>query len=114
MKRIEAIIKEENLESVKSALDEAGFTGMTFFHCLGRGTSGGVNLEWRAGTYRVDFLEKIMLLIVVQDDQVEQVTDIIIRLCQNGDVTGGSGKIFISSIEQVIRVRTSEQNENAL
>ncbi|MEB3286349.1 MAG: P-II family nitrogen regulator [Vampirovibrionales bacterium] len=113
MKRIEAIIKEENLDAVKSALDEAGFVGMTVFNCRGRGNSGGIDLEWRAGTYRVDFLHKIMLMLVVGENDVQKVVDIIIQVCQ-ADETGGAGKIFISPVDEVIRIRTGERNEQAL
>jgi nitrogen regulatory protein P-II 1 len=113
MKRIEAIIKEENLDTVKSALDAAGFAGMTIFNCRGRGTSGGINLEWRAGTYRVDFLHKMMLMLVVKDDDAPKVIDIIVNVCRE-DQTGGAGKIFVSPVEEVIRIRTGERNENAL
>ncbi len=113
MKRIEAIIKEENLDPVKSALDEAGFTGMTVLNCRGRGTGGGINLEWRAGTYKVDLLHKLMLILVVKDDQVGTVTDIIIAQCKE-DATSGAGKIFVSPVDEVIRIRTNERNEDAL
>lgn len=113
MKRIEAIIKEENLDTVKAALDTAGFVGMTIFNCRGRGTSGGINLEWRAGTYRVDFLHKIMLMLVVKDDDAPKVIDIIMEVCRE-DLTGGAGKIFVSPVEEVIRIRTGERNESAL
>lgn len=113
MKRIEAIIKEESLDAVKTSLDAAGFVGMTIFNCRGRGTSGGINLEWRAGTYRVDFLHKIMLMLVVRDEEAPKVIDIIMEVCKE-DQTGGAGKIFVSSVEEVIRIRTGERNEQAL
>ena len=113
MKRIEAIIKEENLDSLKAALDAAGFVGMTVSHCRGRGKSGGISLEGRAGTYRIDLLHKIMLMLVVRDEAVSTVTDIIISVCQ-ADQTGGAGKIFISPVEEVIRIRTGERGEDAI
>ena len=113
MKRIEAIIKEENLEAVKAALDANGFVGLTVLHCRGRGKSGGISLEGRAGTYRVDLLHKIMLMLVVRDEDVARVTDSIMAVCQT-DPTGGAGKIFISPIEDVIRIRTGERGEEAI
>lgn len=113
MKRIEAIIKEENLDAVKAALETAGFVGMTVFHCRGRGKSGGISLEWRAGTYRVDLLHKIMLMLVVCDDDVPTVTALIMEMCRT-DQTGGAGKIFISPVDEVIRIRTGERGESAI
>ncbi|HEY9686493.1 MAG TPA: P-II family nitrogen regulator [Coleofasciculaceae cyanobacterium] len=113
MKRIEAIIKEENLDAVKAALEAAGFIGLTVFNCRGRGTGGGINLEWRAGTYKVDLLHKIMLMMIVKDHETTTVTDIILEVCKV-DATSGAGKIFISPVEEVIRIRTNERNEDAL
>lgn len=113
MKRIEAIIKEESLDAVKTALDAAGFVGMTVFNCRGRGTSGGINLEWRAGTYRVDFLHKLMLMLVVKDEEAPRAIEIISEVCK-ADPAGGAGKIFVSGVEEVIRIRTGERNEDAL
>lgn len=113
MKRVEAIIKEETLEAIKDGLEAAGFTSMTIFNCRGRGTSGGINLEWRVGTYRVDFLHKILLMLIIKDEEVNKVTDIIINVCK-ADETGGAGKIIISPIEDVIRIRTGERGHNAI
>lgn len=115
MKRIEAIIKDESLDRVKYALGEAGFTGMTVINCRGRGSGGGIDLQWRATTYTVDLLHKIMLILVVKDENVQQVIDIIVKECQGQeDDTTGTGKIFVSPVEQVVRIRTNEQNEDAL
>jgi len=113
MKRIEAIIKEETLDAVKDALNEAGFVGLTVFPCRGRGRSGGISLAWRADSYRVDLLHKVMLMLVVKDEAVNTVTDIIIAACKD-DPAGGAGKIFISPVEAVIRIRTGESGEEAL
>ena len=113
MKRIEAIIKEETLDTIKGALDSAGFVGLTVFPCRGRGRSGGISLEWRAGTYRVDLLYKVMLMLVVRDEAVKTVTDIIVEACKE-DPAGGAGKIFISPVESVIRISTGEVDEDAL
>jgi len=113
MKRIEAIIKEENLDGVKAALSDAGYTGLTVFNCRGRGTGGGIDLQWRAGTYKVDLLHKIMLMLVVKDHDVDQVIDLIVAVCED-DTESGAGKIFVSPVEQVIRIRTNERNNEAL
>lgn len=113
MKRIEAIIKEEHLDGVKTALDANGIVGLTISHCRGRGKSGGISLEGRAGTYRVDLLHKVMIMLVVRDEDVTKVTDSIMTVCQT-DPTGGAGKIFISPIDDVIRIRTGERGEAAI
>lgn len=113
MKRIEAVIKAENLDEVKDALNAAGFTGMTVFHAKGRGTSGGIDLEWRAGTYKVEFLHKIVLMLVVNDEDCRKVADIIVEVCKS-DQTGGAGKIFISTVDEVIRIRTGERDQDAI
>lgn len=113
MKKIEAIIKEETLDAVKASLEAGGFVGMTVNHVLGRGRQGGIQLEWRAGRYKVDLLHKIQLMIVVKDEDCQTVVDLIIKECQK-DITGGAGKIFVSPVDEVIRIRTGERNEDAL
>lgn len=113
MKKIEAIIKEETLDAVKDALDTAGFVGMTVYNVKGRGTSGGIQLEWRAGTYQVDFLHKVMLMLVVPDEDCDKAVDLICQVCRT-DVTGGAGKIFISTIDEAVRIRTGERGISAL
>ncbi len=113
MKKIEAIIKEENLDAVKESLTQAGFVGLTVYAVKGRGTGGGIQLEWRAGTYKVDLLNKLMLMLVVKEEDYQRAVDIIIRECQS-DHTGGAGKIFVSTVDEVIRIRTGERNDAAL
>jgi nitrogen regulatory protein P-II 1 len=113
MKKLEAIIKEELLEEVKEALDGAGFKGMTVLYAKGRGNSGGVELQWRAGTYKVDFLNKILLMLVVQDDACERAAQVIMEVCRV-DETGGAGKIFVSTVEDVYRIRTGQRGAEAL
>lgn len=104
LKKIEAIIKEEHLDALKKALKEAGFLGLTIFPVKGRGESGGLNLQWRAGTYHVDFMHKIMVMLVVEETQLQQAIDIIIENCQYDEAGTGTGKIFISSVEQAIQI----------
>jgi len=113
IKKIEAIFKDEQLTEVKDALEAAGFISMTIIPVRGRGRQGGISLEWRATTYRVDLLHKILLSIVVKAEDVSTVVEIITAICQN-DVTGGGGKIFISPIEQVIRMRGGETGLDAI
>jgi nitrogen regulatory protein P-II 1 len=113
VKKIEAIIKEETLDSVKEALANAGFMGLTAYSVKGRGTKGGITLEWRAGSYKVDLLSKVMIMLVVPESEYRKAVDIIIDVCK-ADVTGGAGKIFVSTVDEVIRIRTGERNEDAL
>lgn len=113
LKKIEAIFKEDHLGPVKEALEEAGFIGMTIASVKGRGRQGGISLEWRASTYRVDWLPKVCLSIVVKESDVEAITDLIIKVCR-GDISGGGGKIFVSPVDQVIRISTGETGIDAL
>ncbi len=112
MKKIEAIIRPEKLEDVRKALEEAGFPGMTVSEVKGRGRQGGITLQWRAGEYRVEFLPKVKLEIVVEDNDVEQVVDIICDAAATGKI--GDGKIFILPVEDVVRVRTKERGKDAI
>jgi nitrogen regulatory protein P-II 1 len=113
MKKIEAVIKEEYIDAVRKALDTAGFSSMTIYPVRGRGSSGGMELEWRAGTYKVDFLHKVMLMLVVKEEWYKVAINIIVDVCKD-DSTGGAGKIFVSTVDEVIRVRTGEYNTEAL
>jgi nitrogen regulatory protein P-II 1 len=112
MKKIEAIIREEKLQEIRAALEEAGFIGMTVFDVKGRGAQGGISLQWRVGDYRIDLLPKKMIMLVIKDEDCKKVTDIICKISQSG--AAGDGKIFISTIDEVIRVRTEECGEKAL
>jgi nitrogen regulatory protein P-II 1 len=112
MKKIEAIIREEKLQDVRTALEEQGFGSMTVYDVKGRGAQGGITLQWRVGDYRIDFLPKKLVMLVVKDTEVKKVTDTICQVCQTG--AAGDGKIFISTIDEVIRIRTDENGETAL
>jgi len=112
MKKIEAIIKPEKLEELREALDAKGFSGMTITEVKGRGIQRGITLEWRVGEYRVEFLPKVKLEIVVNDKKVPEVVAIITKTCQTGSI--GDGKIFISPVEEVIRIRTGETGSAVL
>jgi nitrogen regulatory protein P-II 1 len=112
MKKIEAIVREEKLGEIKDALEKMGVYSMTVFDVKGRGSQRGISLQWRAGEYRVDFLPKKMIMLVVKESNVQQVVDII---CEYGSTFhAGDGKIFISTIDEVIRIRTREVGENIL
>ena len=112
MKKIEAIIREEKLQEIRVALEEASFMSMTVFDVKGRGAQGGVSLQWRVGEYRIELLPKKMIMLVVKDEDCKKVVDIICKISQSG--AAGDGKIFISTIDEVIRVRTGESGEIAL
>jgi nitrogen regulatory protein P-II 1 len=112
MKKIEAIIREEKLQGIKTALEELNIFGMTVCDVKGRGKQRGVSLQWRVGEYRIDFLPKKMIMLVVKDSECEKVVDIICEIGNSG--AAGDGKIFISTIDEVIKVRTRENGEKAL
>ena len=112
MKKIEAVIKPFKLEDVKEALSEAGITGMTVSEVKGYGRQQGHSELYRGAEYVVDFLPKVKIEVVVKDDDVEMVTTKIADAARTGKI--GDGKIFVSDIEKVIRIRTSETDEEAL
>jgi len=112
MKKIEAIIRPEKLNLVKEALDKKGFNGMTVSEVKGRGRQKGIALQWRAGDYRVDFIPKVKLEVVVDDADAENVVSSICETAQTGGA--GDGKIFIYPVEDVIRVRTKERGFSAV
>lgn len=113
MKKIEAIIRPERLERVKEALTAAGFVGLNVVNVTGRGTQRGVTYEGRAGErFVVDMLPKVKLELVVKDADAKRVVDIIVQAARTGNV--GDGKIFVSPVEDVTRVRTGEHGEQAL
>jgi nitrogen regulatory protein P-II 1 len=112
MKKIEAIIREEKLGAVKDAIEKIGISGMTVIDVKGRGAQRGISLQWRAGEYRIEFLPKKMLILVVKDSESKKVVKAICEAAGSDSV--GDGKIFITPIEDVIRIRTGESGEKAL
>jgi len=112
MKKIEAIVREEKIHEIRVALEEEGFRSMTVIDVKGRGAQGGISLQWRVGDYRIELLPKKMLMLVVKDHEYRKVADIICRICKSG--TAGDGKIFVSTVDEVIRVRTEEKGEVAV
>jgi nitrogen regulatory protein P-II 1 len=112
MKKVEAIIRSEKLDDLREALDARGLSSMTVTEVKGRGAQKGITLEWRVGDYRVEFIPKIKVELVVAAKVVDQVVEIILSVCSTGKV--GDGKIFISPVEEVIRIRTKERGPRAL
>ena len=112
MKKIEAIIKPFKLEDVKIALTDAGIEGMTVTEVKGFGRQKGHTEIYRGSEYTVDFLPKIKIDLVVADEVVERAVEAILRSAKTGKI--GDGKIFISTVEEAIRIRTDERGEAAV
>lgn len=112
MKKIEAIIKPFKLDDVREALTDAGITGMTVSEVKGFGRQKGHTEIYRGAEYAVDFLPKVKLEIVLADDMVERAIELIVETARSGKI--GDGKIFVTPIEQIIRIRTGETDEAAV
>lgn len=112
MKKIEAIIKPFKLEEVKDALGDIGIEGMTVSEVKGFGRQKGHTEIYRGSEYTVDFLPKIKLEVVVVDEQVDQAVATIIKAAKTGKI--GDGKIFVSAMEEVVRIRTEEKGSAAV
>ncbi len=112
MKKIEAVIRHFKLEEVKNALTAANIVGMTVTEVRGFGRQRGHKEQYRGAEYTVDFLPKLKMELVVNDGDVEKAVKIIIESARTGKV--GDGKIFISTIDEVIRIRTGETGDTAI
>ena len=112
MKKIEAVIKPFKLDEVKDALNGIGIKGMTMSEVKGYGRQKGHTEIYRGAEYVVDFIPKIKLEIIVDDEQVDQVIDTITNMARTGKI--GDGKIFVLPVERVIRVRTGETGSEAV
>ncbi|MFI3245009.1 MAG: P-II family nitrogen regulator [Ferrimonas sp.] len=112
MKKLEAIIKPFKLDDVREALGELGIAGMTVSEVKGFGRQKGHTELYRGAEYMVDFLPKVKLEVVLNDDQVEQAIDAIVETARTGKI--GDGKIFITDVSRVVRIRTGEENEDAI
>ncbi len=113
MKKVEAIIRPERVNAVKDALVEGGFVGLNTVPVTGRGAQRGIVHQGRSGqSLAIDMLPKTKMELVVSDADAEKVCDIIIGIARTGEI--GDGKIFISTVDEVIRVRTGERGEAAL
>jgi nitrogen regulatory protein PII len=112
MKKIEAIIKPFKLEEVKDALGEVGIEGMTVTEVKGFGRQKGHTEIYRGSEYTVDFLPKLKLELVVGDAEAEEAVNAIVRSAKTGKI--GDGKVFVSSVEEAVRIRTEEKGELAV
>ena len=112
MKKIEAIIKPFKLDEVREALSEIGVTGLTVTEVKGFGRQKGHTELYRGAEYVVDFLPKVKIEIVVTDGAVDGAIDSIVKTARTGKI--GDGKIFVSTVEQVVRIRTGELDESAI
>lgn len=112
MKKIEAVVRHFKLEDIKSALTQVGVQGMTVTEVRGFGRQKGHKEQYRGAEYTVDFLPKAKIEVVVADAQEKEVIDTIIRTARTGQI--GDGKIFVTDLSNVIRIRTGENAESAL
>ncbi len=112
MKKIEAVIKPFKLDDVKEALSEIGITGMTVTEVKGYGRQQGHSELYRGAEYVVDFLPKVKVEVVVPADRVDEVVEAITQAARTGKI--GDGKIFVMDVEKVVRIRTGEEDEEAL
>jgi nitrogen regulatory protein P-II 1 len=112
MKKIEAIVRPHKMEDVREALHEMGVMGMTITEVKGIGRQKGHTETYRGSEYEINFVPKIKLEVVAPDDQAQKIISVIIKTAKTGEV--GDGKIFVSSVEETIRVRTEESGESAL
>ena len=112
MKKIEAIIKPFKLDEVKEALQEAGVQGLSVIEVKGFGRQKGHTELYRGAEYVVDFLPKIKIELVIADGAVEQAIEAIIKAARTGKI--GDGKIFVTPVEQIVRIRTGETDESAI
>lgn len=112
MKKIEAIIRPAKLEAVKEALGEFGIHGMTVTHVTGCGLQKGKTEVYRGSQYTIDLLPKVKLEIVVKDQLAEDIIGIISKTARTGNI--GDGKIFVYNVENVVRIRTGDKDEEAL
>ena len=112
MKFVTAIIKPFKLDEVREALSEIGVTGLTVTEVKGFGRQKGHTELYRGAEYVVDFLPKVKIEVVVKDDDVERCVDAIVKAARTGKI--GDGKIFITSVERIVRIRTGETDESAV
>ena len=112
MKKIEAIVRPEKLEDVRKALEQVGYPGVTVTEVEGHGKQKGVTRQWRGETYTVEFLPKVKLEIVASDADAERIVQAVIKAAKTDSV--GDGKIFVSDVKDIVRIRTGERGDGAV
>ena len=112
MQKVEAIIRPEKLDVVKTALEDLDHAGMTLTEVRGHGTQRGVTEQWRGRTFAVEYLTKVKIELVVKDDEVDAILERIVDAARTGQV--GDGKIFVSPVTRAVRIRTGEADDAAL
>jgi len=112
MKKIESVIRPIKIDEVKEALSAIGVTGMTVTDVRGYGRQRGRTEKYRGNTYVINLLPKIKVEFVVPDDRAEEVVDVILEAARTGEI--GDGKVFVSGVEEAVRIRTGERGEAAL
>ncbi len=112
MKHIIAVIRPEKLDDVRHALEKVGYSGLMISEIQGHGKQKGIVQQWRGEKYKVDLISKIKLEVVVKDGEAEAIKKTIIENARTGEI--GDGKIFITHVDEVIRIRTGEEGEIAL
>ena len=112
MKRVEAIIRPERLDAVKDSVVGLGHKGITITEVKGHGTQGGISQHWRGAEYQIDLLPKVSVMAVVHDHEVKDLVDAIVMSARTDRI--GDGKIFVSTVEEVIRIRTGETGPEAI
>jgi nitrogen regulatory protein P-II 1 len=112
MKKIEAIIRPTKLEELKLALNDMEVRGMTIYNVMGRGLQQDVKQYYRGQEVSVDLFPKVKVELICRDHWVDRIVELIVRVCKTGQI--GDGKIFIYPLEQIIRIRTAEEGDNAL
>jgi nitrogen regulatory protein P-II 1 len=112
MKRVEAIVRPEKLEAVKEALVSLGHAGLTVTEVKGHGIQKGVTQQWRGQEYTIDLLPKVSVVAVVNDGDVDEVIASIVTAAKTDRI--GDGKIFVTAVEQVVRIRTGESGSDAV
>lgn len=112
MKRVEAIVRPERLGAVKEALGTLDHSGLTVYEVKGHGIEKGISQQWRGQEYKVDLLPKVGVIVVVHDHEVRDAIDAIVSAARTGRM--GDGKIFVSAVEEVVRIRTGETGADCI
>jgi nitrogen regulatory protein PII len=112
MKLVTAIVKPFKLDDVKDALKDAGVTGVTVTEVRGFGRQGGHTETYRGAEYKIDFVPKVQLTVVVDDDSVDAIVDVVVASASTGKI--GDGKIWVTTVDRLVRIRTGEEGPDAI